>query len=380
MDFAWSEDQIQRMEAMAELGSELNADLATADREGRFDQGKWQRVAEAGLLGSFVPRRWGGLGLDPLTAVAMLEGFGYGCRDNGLNLAVNGQMWAVEEPILRFGTDEQREQYLPGLISGDLIGAHAMTEPESGSDTFSLSTTAQATGDGFVLNGSKTLIGMAPVSDLALVYAKTAPERGRWGVSAFIVDTDAPGVSKTGPFEKMGLRTAPLGGFAFEDCFLPESSLLGPLGAGASIFAESMEWERSFVGASYLGAMARQLDETVEYAKTRRQFDQPIGKFQSVSNRVADMRLRLEASRLLLYRCAWMKSHGDAAGVESALANLQVAESFVANSLDAIRVNGGRGYLSEFEVERDLRDAVGGIIYSGTSDIQRGIVAGLMGL
>lgn len=380
MDFSWSPQQMRKREAMVEVGVALSERVAESDRAGSFDRSKWDRVAASGVLGASVAVEWGGSGHDVLTAVAMLEGLGYGCRDNGLTVAVNGQMWAIQEPIARFGTDDQKRRYLPGLVAGELIGSHAVSEPESGSDTFSMSTTAVANSGGYLLNGHKTMISMGPASDVALVYAKTAPDRGRWGISAFLVDTNLPGVTTLGPFEKMGLRTVPIGDFVFEDCVVPQSALLGPEGAGASIFNESMEWERSFVLSCHVGSMARQLDETVAYARERHQFGQSIGQFQSVSNRIADMRLRLETSRLLLYRCAWLKSNNEKAPLESALANLHLAESFVANSLDAIRVHGGRGYMSEFEVERDLRDSVGGVIYSGTSDIQRGLIAGLSGL
>lgn len=365
---------------MAEVGAKLNDDTVGADQRGEFDRSKWDRIAETGVLGSCVPVEWGGSGEDALTAVAKLEGIGYGCKDNGLTLAVNGQIWAVQDPILRFGDERQKGDYLPPLVSGEMVGAHAMTEPESGSDTFSLDTTATKTEEGYLLNGTKTMIGLAPVSDLALVFAKTDPDRGRWGISAFLVETRLPGVTRSSTMSKMGLRTSPLGELTFDDCLVPASALLGPEGAGASIFIDSMVWERSFIFSSHVGSMARQLDEAVDYAKTRRQFDRPIGQFQSVSNRIADMKLRLETARLLLYRCAWLKSNGESAQLESALTNLFVSEAFVANSLDALRIHGGRGYLTEFEVERDLRDAIGGVIYSGTSDIQRELIARLMGL
>lgn len=380
MDFSWTPEQLRRREEMAELGATLNEDLVQKDREGVFDRSKWDRIAESGILGSHVPDECGGSGEDVLTAIAGLEGLGYGCRDNGLTLAVNGQMWAVQEPILRYGSEEQKKSYLPRLISGELLGAHAMTEPESGSDTFALATTASRVTDGYVLSGVKSMIGFAPVSDLAMVFAKTDPDRGRWGVSAFIVETDWPGITKTGETSKMGLRTSPLGELRFDDCHIPASARLGPEGAGASIFIESMEWERGFIFTSHLGSMARQLDEAIEYATTRRQFDRPIGQFQSVSNRLADMKLRLEMARLLLYQCAWLKANDEKAQIESAMTNLFVSEAFVANSLDAIRIHGGRGYLTEFEVERDLRDAMGGVIYSGTSDIQRQMIARQLGL
>lgn len=178
----------------------------------------------------------------------------------------------------------------------------------------------------------------------------------------------------------MGLRTVPMSDFTLTDCFVPESRRLGPEGAGASISNSSLEVERCCILASQLGAMDRQLRQSVEYARTRRQFDKPIGKFQSVSNRVADMKLRLETARLLLYKVAWLKQQGRPAMLEAALLKLHLSECFVESSLDAVRIHGGNGYLSEFHVERDLRDAVGGVLYAGTTDIQRMMVARLLGL
>lgn len=369
-----------RFEAGAAVGEKLNAKLAQFDREGHFEPTKWNEVGASGILGSLLPESFGGANLSVPETIATLEGLGYGCKDNGLTLAVNGQMWAVQEPILKFGTDEQKAKYLPRLGTGELMGAHGMTEEVSGSDTFALATTAERTTDGYVLNGTKVMIGSAPVSQLALVFAKTAPEKGRWGISCFLVETEWAGVSRSSPVAKMGLRTSPLGDLTFDDCLVPEEALLGPEGAGASIFIDSMEWERSFIFSSHVGSMARQLEEVIAFAKQREQFNQPIGKFQSVSNRISDMKVRLDTARLHLYRCAQLKDRGSGAALESAMANLVISEAFVANSLDAIRVNGGRGYLVDHEVERDLRDAIGGVIYSGTSDIQRNVIAALMGL
>jgi alkylation response protein AidB-like acyl-CoA dehydrogenase len=178
----------------------------------------------------------------------------------------------------------------------------------------------------------------------------------------------------------MGLRTSPMAELVFEDCFIPDGARLGPEGAGAKIFGSSMEWERSCILASQIGAMERQLEESVAYAREREQFGQPIGKFQAVSHRLVDMKLRLETSRLLLYKVAWLKKEGKPATMEAALAKLYLSEAFVASSLDAIQVHGGYGYTTEFEIERDLRDAVGGMLYSGTSEIQRNIIARLLGL
>jgi alkylation response protein AidB-like acyl-CoA dehydrogenase len=309
-----------------------------------------------------------------------MEGLGYACRDNGLAFALNAQIWTVQLPIVQAGTEAQKARFLPGLSSGELIGAHAMSEPESGSDCFALRTRAERRGDGYVLNGRKRYISLGPIADVALVFATANPEVGKWGVTAFVVESTRPGFT-AGPAEsKMGLRTVPMSELLFEDCFVPEANRLGPEGAGLGLSQGFLEWERCCILASQVGAMQRQLEQSVEYARTRRQYGQPIGKFQAVSHRLVEMKVRLETARLLLYHVAGLKRAGKPAQLESAMLKLHLSESFVASSLDAIRVQGGRGYMTDTEVERDLRDAVGGLIYAGTSDIQRNIIGGLMGL
>jgi alkylation response protein AidB-like acyl-CoA dehydrogenase len=379
MEFSWTERQDQRYRQCVEFAeATMNKDLRERDEVGRFLPEIWQACADFGVLGWCMPVEYGGGGEDVVTAVRMLEGIGYGCRDNALTLGLNGQIWSVQEPLLRFGTEAQKSRYLPGLCSGELLAAHGMTEAESGSDAFDLRTTAERVDGGYLLNGEKHYIGLSPVAGLSLVFANTNPADGRWGVSAFLVESGFDGYSATPAKAKMGLRTSPLGSITLENCFVPEENRLGPEGVGVSVFTHSMEWERSFIFSSHVGAMARQLDHCVVYASRRRQFGEPIAGFQSVSNRLADMRLRLETSRLLLYKLAWMKERGEQAVAEAAMAKLHISEAFVASSLDAMRINGARGYLSEFEVERDLRDALGGVIYSGTSDIQRNIIAGVL--
>ena len=189
-----------------------------------------------------------------------------------------------------------------------------------------------------------------------------------------------PGFRVSHRLEKMGLHTAPTGELILEDCFVPEENRLGPVGAGVSIFNDSMEWERSFIFASHIGAMERQLEKAVAFAKKRRQFGQPIGKFQAISNRIADMKLRLETARLHLYKAAWLKENDKPAAMQAAMTKLYISEAYVRSSLDAIRIHGGKGYLTETEIERDLRDATGGVLYTGTSDIQRVVIAWLLGL
>jgi alkylation response protein AidB-like acyl-CoA dehydrogenase len=305
----------------------------------------------------------------------MLEGLGYGCRDNALTLGLNGQIWSVQAPLLHYGSEQQISRYMPALCGGELLAAHGMTEDHSGSDAFSLSTRAEKVAGGYVLNGRKNYIGLAAVAGLALVFASTNPGDGQWGVSAFLVESSYPGYAVEPPQAKLGLRTNPLGAIRLEDCFVPEENRLGPEGIGVSVFSHSMEWERAFIFTSHVGSMARQLDECIAYSSERRQFGEAIGKFQSISNRLADMKLRLETSRLLLYKLAWMKDQGEQAMADAALAKLHISEAFLANSTDAMRIHGARGYMTEFEVERDLRDSLGGVIYSGTSDIQRNIIS-----
>lgn len=380
MDFSWTEEQLAYRKAAVDLGRQLNEGLIERDRAGELSRAGWQACARFGLPGLPMPEAYGGAAADILTTMLTMEGLGYGCRDNGLIFAINAQMWSVQMPILDFGSPEQQQRYLPGLIRGDLIGAHAMSEPDSGSDAYSLSARAERQNGGYRLNGTKTFVTNAPLADLTLVFATVDRTQGMWGVTAFLIDRGTPGFRVGRDLDKLGLRTSPMAEVILEDCLLPESSRLGPEGAGAKIFNSSMEWERACILASHLGAMERQLETCIEYARQRQQFGQAIGKFQSVSNRIVDMKLRLETARLLIYKVAWLKQQGKPAAQEAALAKLYLGESFLQSSLDAVRVHGGYGYMTEFEVERDLRDSVGGTIYSGTSDIQRAIVARLMGL
>jgi alkylation response protein AidB-like acyl-CoA dehydrogenase len=340
----------------------------------------WKKCAELGILGLPIPEEYGGLDEDIITTMLVMEGLGYGSRDNGLIFAMNAQLWSVQMPILLFGTEEQKQKYLPGLCSGELIGAHGMSEPDSGSDAYSLSTTAERVEGGYVLNGTKMFVTNAPFCDMAVAFATVDSSKGIMGVTAFVVEIGTKGFSVSRELDKMVLRTSPMGELIFQDCFVPESARLGREGAGTSIFAASMEWERASILGSHIGAMERQLEECVRYARERKQFGQAIGKFQSVSNRIADMKIRLETARLLLYKVAWLKNSGKNATLDAAVAKLYLSECFVQSSLDAIRIHGGYGYMTEFEVERDLRDSIGGTLYSGTSDIQRVIISRMMGL
>jgi alkylation response protein AidB-like acyl-CoA dehydrogenase len=381
VDFALSAEQRELTEAaVAFARRELNQDLAKREDAGEFPRDAWRACAKFGIQGLPIPAELGGSGTDVLTTALVMEALGYGCQDNGLLFSLNAQMWSVELPLVIFGSPAQQQAYLPGMVSGDIIGGHAMTEPDTGSDALHMRARAERRGNHYLLNGTKQYITNAPVADVLLVYASAGGGSGLAGLSAFLVDASTPGLSISTSFEKMGLRTSPMGEIALTDCLVPAESRLGPEGAGMAIFNSSMEWERSCLFASAAGAMRRQLDACVAYARTREQFGQPIGKFQGVADKLADMYVRLEAARLLIYRTAWLKQQGRSAPAEAAAAKLFTSEAWVRSSQDAIQTHGALGYMKEAGIERDLRDAIASTIYSGTSEIQRVLLAKMLGL
>lgn len=376
MDFSLSPEQLELRASIVRFArAELTDDLRARERRREFFAEGWRRCAAFGLLGLPVPPEHGGLGLDPTSCVVALEALGYGCRDQGLLFAVSSHLWTCVNPILGFGTDAQKARYLPRLVRGELVGGHAMTEPDAGSDAFALRCRARRAGDRWVLNGTKVFITNAPIADLLLVFAVTDPGRGFGGVSAFLVEKGFPGFSVGRPLELLGLRTCPVGEVVLQDCEVPAENLLGKEGAGHAIFAAEMEWERGCLFAAHLGAMERAHEACVRHARERRQFGRPIGANQAVSHRIADMAVRIELSRLILHEVAWLKGQGRRAPRESAIAKLFVSESYLQNSLDALQLHGAYGYSTEHDLERHVRDALGGRIYSGTSEIQRNVIA-----
>lgn len=366
--------------AVAFARASLTSDLVRRDRESAFDREAWKRCADFGVLGMPIPQEHGGMGLGLTDLLAVMEGLGRGTRDHGLLFSLNAHLWTNSIPILQYGTEEQQRKYLRPLCDGTLIGANGASEPDAGSDIFSLRTRAVRDGDCYVLNGTKTFVTNAPVADLFVVYATVNSALGATGITAFIVERGAPGLTIGRTLDKMGLRTSPMAEIVFQDCRVPVAQRLGREGRGVPVFECSMEWERGCILASCLGSMQRQLEECLAHARSRRQFGKPIGKFQSVANRLVDMRVRIDTCRPLVYRIGALKDAGRDATTESAIAKLHVSESYVHSCLDAIQVFGGYGYMTEQQIERDLRDSIGGTIYSGTSEIQRNIIAKGLGL
>lgn len=381
MDLEFSEEQQGWHDAAVEFARKhLCGDQIARDRDEVFSRESWQRAAEFGVLQMPVPKEFGGLGLKLGDVIAVMEGLGYGGKDQGLLFSINAHLWTNTIPLLIYGSDDQKRRWLPGLSDGTLIGANGATEPDSGSDVFAMRTRAERRGDVYVLNGTKMFVTNAPVADVIVSYATIDPKLGALGVTGFVVDAKAKGVTISRKLEKMGLRTSPMAEVIFENVEVPVAERLGREGRGVEVFECSMEWERGCILASCLGVMRRQLETCIDHARRRKQFGKAIGKFQSVANRIVDMRLRLDTCRPLVYRIGRLKEAGRDATVEAALAKLHVSESFVQNGLDAIQIFGGYGYMTEQELERDLRDAVGSTLYSGTSEIQRNLIARGLGL
>jgi hypothetical protein len=326
------------------------------------------------------PQEYGGINADILTTLLVMEALGYSCKDSGLIFGINAQMWSVQMPILGFGSEDQKSKYLPKLCSGEWIGAHGMTEPDSGSDAFALRTNAKLNDGYYILNGTKTFVTNAPDADVFIAFATVNKKLGFMGVTGFIIERDFPGFHVGKATDKMGLKTTQMAELVFEDCKVPIENRLGKEGSGAAVFNDSMEWERSCILASYIGGMERQLEACIKYAKERRQFNKPIGKFQSVANKIVDMKIRMETSRQILYKVAWLKKTKGQAVMDAAIAKLYLSEAWVKSCLDAIQIHGGYGFTTEYELERDLRDSIGGTLYSGTSEIQKNIIAHQLGL
>lgn len=364
------------------VNEELQTNSSQNDYEGNFYKEGWDKCGNQGILGLASEAKYGGTHskIDVLRSCIGMEGFGYACDDVGLGLAINAHLWTVQMTISKFANAKQKEKFLPKMCTGEWIGCHGLSEDDSGSDVFSMKTVAEKVDGGFVLNGHKRLVTLGPVCDIALIFASTNPTVGKWGISAFLVESSFKGFERKPVQHKMGLRTVPIGRLHFDNCFVPEENVLGAIGAGWSISTYSLEYDRCCMLSAKLGSMEKQLEKTIDYAKNRKQFTKNIGSFQAVSHRIADMKSRLEIAKLLLYKNAWMKDNDIPGMLDSAILKLFLSESYVASSMDAIRVHGGNGYLTEHGIERGLRDAMGSVIYAGTSDIQKNIIASHLGL
>ena len=380
MRFDWNDEQADLRRAAEDFAAaRLVEGASERDRARAFSRELWRACADFGLQGVLVPESSGGGGHDLLSAVAVFEGAGYGARDNGLVFSVAAHAASCVGPLVEFGNEAQKDAWLSRLADGSAIGATGITEPDSGSNALASATTAERDGDGWVLQGSKTFVTNAPVADLFLVYARTGTE-GFAGLSCFLVPGDTKGLTVGPAMEKMGLTTSPIAQIFLDGCRLPESSVVGSVGSGAMIFNQTMDVERLLVMAPAIGVMERLLERCVDHARERAPGGVSIGKNQAISHRIADMEVQLESARLLLYRAAWRCLRGGSATRESAMAKLATSEAYVASCRSAMQIFGGYGYMVDYEIERELRDALATTLYVGTSEIQRNLIAGLRGV
>ncbi|MGV9914738.1 acyl-CoA dehydrogenase family protein [Streptomyces tendae] len=376
MEFSLSAEQRERCARTRKAARNISPETTGGELDGHIRK----QLAELGLLGAAVPPEYGGAGLGALDTALLYEAASDGGADTGLLFAAAAHLFACVTPVVEFARPETRRALLPGLCSGALLAGNAMTEPEAGSDTSRLATTATRVDGGHLLDGVKSFVSNGPDADLYVTYATTDPDGGYFGTTAFAVDRDAPGLVPGRAMEKSGLAGCRAGEVRFTRCFVPDERVLGAPGQGQVVFQASMRWERSCLFALYLGQQERLIRRCVEHARRRTRSGTRLADLPQVADRLAEMRLRLESGRLLLYRACAEIDAGRDPDLWAAMAKLAVSEASVTTALDAGRIFGGRAFLTEYGIEEEVRDALPAITFSGTSDIQRRLIAREMGL
>ncbi len=353
--------------------SELAPIAADVDRENAFPMHIWKRLGEMGLLGITVSEAYGGSGLGYLAHVLAMEEISRASASIGLSYGAHSNLCVNQ--IYRNGNEAQKARYLPKLVSGEHVGALAMSEPNAGSDVVSMTLRAVKKGDRYLLNGSKMWITNGPDADTYVIYAKTDPERGAHGITAFIVERDFKGFSRGPKLDKLGMRGSNTCELIFEDCEVPEENILGGLNQGVRVLMSGLDYERVVLSGGPVGIMQACLDVVLPYVHERKQFGQPIGQFQLIQGKLADMYTHLNASRAYLYAVAASCDRGETTRKDAAGVILFCAEKATQMALDAIQILGGNGYINDFPTGRLLRDAKLYEIGAGTSEIRRMLIA-----
>lgn len=380
MNFTFSREQMMfKKEVLRFAKKEIVPRVQEHDLKGEFDFDSFRKMGDFGILGLHFPEELGGGGADVVTTVLAGEALGEAGVDGGLTLAYGAHSFLCADTIFRHGTDVQRKHYIPKLAGGEWIGCMGLSEPDAGSDVASMSTTAKRQGDTYILNGTKMWITNGPIADVAVVYAKTDPDQQHAGISAFIIDKGTPGFSAGPPLIKMGVRTSKTSELVLNNCVIPADNLLGNEGEGFLMAMQTVEWDRSALLAPFVGSTTYLLKRCAEYAKGRVQFGKPIGHFQAIKRKLADMRIFGEAARALVYRIAWCKDQGRPLNhLEAAVAKLFIGDWSLPVTNDAVTLHGGYGYTHEFDVERIFRDTRLAPIGGGTSEVQKMIISRLM--
>ena len=372
-DFALSESAMMIREATSRFADERIAPLAAEiDRNDRFPRELWEPMGALGLHGITVEEELGGLGLGYLDHVIAVEEVSRASGSVGLSYGAHSNLCVNQ--IRRWGSDEQKAKYLPRLISGEHVGSLAMSEVGAGSDVVSMKLKADAVAGGFRLNGTKFWITNGTCADTLVVYAKTAPEAGSRGITAFIVERDMPGFAVGQKIDKMGLRGSPTCELVFEDCFVPEGNVMGPLHGGVGVLMSGLDYERVVLAGMQIGIMQACLDTVIPYVRERRQFGQPIGSFQLMQAKVADMYVAVQSARAYVYAVARACDAGQTTRFDAAGAILLASENAFRVAGEAVQALGGAGYTKDWPVERYLRDAKLLDIGAGTNEIRRMLI------
>jgi alkylation response protein AidB-like acyl-CoA dehydrogenase len=346
---------------------------AEIDEEERFPKENIKRLADLGLMGMLVPEEYGGSGADTVSYAVTIEELSRACASHGVIVSVNNSLCAF--PIYKWGTEEQRERFLPGLCNGESLGAYALSEPVAGSDPAGMQSTAEKDGDRYIVNGQKNFITNGGHADTYIYFAKTDPEERHRGISAFLLDKDMDGFEYSEPEEKMGIRAAHSVQLFLDDVEASEDRLLGDEGDGFKIAMQVLNGGRVGIGAQGVGIAQACVDDSVDYADQREQFGQKIGDFQAIQHKIADMAMKTEAARNLVYKAAARKDAGGDVAQIASMAKLNASEAAMDNAIEAVQIHGGNGYTTDYPVERYMRDAKITEIYEGTSEIQRTVIA-----
>lgn len=369
MDFSYSKEQKKYKGEIIRFARE---NLNKEETLEKFDSQMWKCVSDFGLLGVTIGEDYDGLGESYQTAAYIFEMLGYACKNNGFVFVINNHIWVCQNMIYLHGTKEIKDKYIPSMITGEKIGAIAITEAESGSDAFSMTASAVEKDGYYVLNGSKMFISNGPIADIFLVFAVTNESPRK--ITAFIVEKNFEGV-KTGPdIKKMGLNACPTCELILDSVKVPKENILGKYNNGSSILTAAIEWERCFEFAPHVGTMQRIMERCLEQAKIRKQFGKSIGEYQAVSHKIANMKIAIETAKLMLYKIAWLKDNKRSAYTEVSIFKTYASENYIQTCRDAMQIFGAYGYTSEYEIERELRDALACSIYSGTNEMQRNTI------